>query len=245
MPPGVLIGLPLCGCLALACSAVQPIEATSVSAGGLVVSAASARRVEYLATQISAIRLTVQNTVTGQVLVYDDLAPTLISQKSGASYSFAVANLPAATYTVELTAFADAAETDAIGTSLSSPFTITPSATATVTVPNLTLDPTPTGAWTVTCQVQSALSGLQITGYSFGLVEIDGTSTQKSVHSSSTPQTHTWSNVLAYPTGVSTVSVTVNAKDKSTGQHSMTATAIGTASILSGATASTTLTVTF
>ena len=234
--PWLLVGLGVAACQPL-WAQEPPVPAT----GGLLVNVARGRgrTVQYVASQVAAIRLSLVDAANGSTVTYDDLSPTLRTTKNNknTTYSFAIQNLPAATYSLTLTAFADTAQTQAIGSTTSAPFSVVAGSTVSLSVPNLDLAPTPVGGWIVTAQVLALPSGATVRSYSYTLDGIDGTVTTKSVKTSQSRQTHTWSNVLAYPAGVSTVSVTVTAGSR---HRQATATAFATASI-GGATTSSTL----
>ncbi len=203
------------------------------------------RQVQFLASQLAAIRLVITDLATGTTVTHDYIPPDLPRTSGGQSpFSFTVLDLPAGTYQATLTAYVDAAEADAVGTTTSSPFTVTAGFTEDISTPPLALAPTPVGSWTVTSTVTSKLPGFEVTGYTYRVVETDGTSASRHVETAGTALTHTWGDLMAFPAGISTVSVTVTARDAQS-PRPLSATVLATGAIAPGATISSNVTVGF
>jgi|GEM_PF-6850552 len=202
------LGLGLTGC--------TPPPAQTVSPGTVHVRLESSRQVQYRASQVKILTLSLTNQATQQRYEKDFPASRLGSSANGATLSFGAQHLPAGAYVAQAIAYLDTAKTLPGGTSTSSPFSVSGNAVTPVMLPALQLAATPTAQWTVTIATSNLTGGFKVSQYDFALKETDPTRpvvTHTAMISNSTQssQSVTWKNVLAYPAGVSTTSVTVTA----------------------------------
>ncbi len=198
-----------------------------------------ARQVQFLASQLAAVHLAITELATGVTTTHDYIRPDLPGTDGRRTpFSFAVLDLPAGPYQATLTAYADPAETEAVGTATSSPFTVAAGATVDISMPPLALAPTPVGSWTVATTVTSKLSEFRIIGYTYRVVETAGTTASRYVATSRTAITHTWGDLVAFPAGISTVSITVTARDERS-PAPLSKTVVATGTVAPGATIST------
>lgn len=193
---------------------------------------ASPRTIQYLASQIRGLKVTVtSSTGTTYEQNFDSSALT------GNSFNFQAMNLPVGSYTAHLTAYMDVAQTLVGGTTTSNSFMVSNGETTTLVFPPLTLGSTPVGNWTVAPKV-TLKNNYKITSYTYTLQQTDGTS----VTDTSMRSTINWENVVCFPSGISTTSVTVTAKRNGS---TKTKTAIATVSVQAGQTVTSNVSLSF
>lgn len=231
MVPGVgpvkragIRGLILCAFLLVGCAP------RTVSPGlyGLVrLGMQPTRHAQYVASEVRAYKVTISE-VASTARFVQHFSPEAL--KAG-PFAFGVLNLPLGSYVASVEAFADGEALRSVGQSVSSPFAVGPGTEAVVAMPPLVLVPTPVGDWRI--QVSVALApGYKITEYRFALNPTSGESQTET----SPANVLTWGDVAAFPSGVSTTSITVTAKK---GNSARSSSALATVSILPDATVST------
>ncbi|HEY9854915.1 MAG TPA: hypothetical protein V6D05_04195 [Stenomitos sp.] len=221
-----LLGLTLSGCTAPGV----------VGTGSAHVVLPVLRRIQYVAADLRVLQVTVTSQASGQTYVRAFPAPSLTSAKP---FQFVADNLPPGSYTATLQAYLDDAATLLVGSSTSAPFSVSAFTTTPVNLPNLVLAATPTGDWRMTVGV-SLHGTFAVTDYAVELQTPGGVRVTVPAGSAQAGgTTFTWGNVAAYPSAVSTTSVTLTASNKK-GQP-VTKTQIATASITANATQSSTL----
>lgn len=202
------LGLGLTGCTL---PAAQP-----ASPGTIHVRLESSRQVQYRAAQVKLLTLMLTNQATQQRYEKDFPASRLLPSANGAMLSFEAQHLPAGAYVAHAIAYMDTAKTLSGGTSTSSPFSVTGNAVTPVTLPALQLAPTPTAQWTVTVAASNVPVGFKLSQFDFVLAEADPTRpaithTVSISNASQSSQSVSWKNVVTYPAGVSTTTVSVTA----------------------------------
>lgn len=199
------------------------------------------RSIQYVTSQIRAVRVAVTNQGTGLVFSQRYAGTNLMPAAGGGRFSFEVDNLPVGTYAATLSAYLDTGESLLAGSAASPPFGVAAGATTLVSFPALRLAPTPVGGWAVTASV-TLPRGYLVSTYQYALMETDGTQVPTgSVATAVTRLTKSWANVMAYAPAASTASVTVSGTRR--GWPTLTKTAIATATVVAGATVSSTVTV--
>lgn len=151
---GLVVTLALAGC------SLQPFAATTVSRFGsahVMLNTLDTRSVQYVAGDIKAIHVAVMTSLNGgpyaSSAAADFTGSTLASHLSNNVFSVTVDNLKVtdtvSTYSYEVTstAYLETAETTNLGSSTSSPFSVTTSqAPLSVTMPSIKLLATPVGS---------------------------------------------------------------------------------------------------
>ena len=210
---GIWLGSLLTGCTSAATAPVMGYVRLGLTAS---------RQIQYVASQIQSMQVTLTSVTTCTTYVQNLNAQDL----TGGRFSFQAMDLPVGTYTARLDVYLDSAQTLLGGTSTSSTFTVNSGETTAVTFPSLILAPTPVGSWTIASNIHLG-KGYHIENYQYALTETDGTI----VTHASRNGTAAWSNIVCFPVGISTTSVTVEAKK---GLDTFRKTAIATVSVQAG-----------
>ncbi|MBO9542080.1 hypothetical protein J7643_15950 [bacterium] len=180
----------------------------------------SSRTLQYLASDIKAVRVSLKDADSGSVLRQDLFTGAALAAKlpvNGHSFAFTVQNLKVADavrpagyrYQATVEAFRESAATTSLGTTTSSVFGVQQGQTSTIQLPSLTLASTPTGSWKVTVNV-NLKAQWSVRSYVLSLEQTNGQLATASITTNSASLTRTFNNVVAFPSGVSTLSITVN-----------------------------------
>lgn len=221
----ILLGMMLVLLVGCASVSTAPTQMGSVRFG-----MATPRTVQYLASQIGAMKVTISSS-NGASYEQNIASPTL----TGNTFSFQAINLPIGSYTASLMAYMDKAETILGGTTTSNTFTVANGETRILVFPALTLAATPVGNWKVAPNVKLK-NNYKISSYKYTLSQTDGTS----FSNTSMLSTANWQNVVCFSSGISTTSVTVTAKRN---DSTLSKTAIATISIQADQTLTSNLTI--
>ncbi|MBU6428022.1 MAG: hypothetical protein KGR26_03345, partial [Cyanobacteria bacterium REEB65] len=166
-------------------------------AGFVPMRVARERSLQYLASDVAAVTLTLVDQDDGTTYSHDYIPPNIQTSSGGGDFTFDVSNLPTGTYAATVSAYMDAAMSTLGGTSVTSTFAIASGNTTAVAFPALDLAATPLGAWTVTTHVTIVSRGYSVSQYTYQLTETTNDSTSESVSSTATTASHSWGNVLA------------------------------------------------
>ncbi|HEY9854445.1 MAG TPA: hypothetical protein V6D05_01820 [Stenomitos sp.] len=221
----LLGGLVLAGALPLGCARLAtPLPAADV--GTALIMYDPGRQVQYKATAIDSMDLTLRSRTSGQVYTKHFAPPTIVN----GIFTFKASGLPLATYDATLSA--NVGVKNVTAQSATATFLITANSQTPVTFSSLKLAASPVGSWkiNVTADISKLNgSGWGVTSYQYTLLKTDGSATTSIPFSSTaTSDIRTWSNVLAFPAGTSTTSILVTAVK---GGTTKTATASVTASM--------------
>lgn len=233
MAASCLLGLVVAGCAAPGIA----------ERGSAHVVLSPTRNVQYVSADIRALRVTITHQASGQAYVKTFPGSALGAPPSGSPLGFVAENLLPGNYQAKVEAFLDPAATLSAGSASTTPFVITAFETTPVSLAPLKLAATPVGDWQLNIGV-SLHGGYTVSGYSSELSTPLG-STVGGPSGSSLPASSafTWGNAPAFPTGLSTTSITVTATNKK--DRIITKTWVATASVLADATVSSAISVVF
>lgn len=168
----------------------------------------SERRVQFASADIRVLDVLIRDLASGRTYARSLAGGRLVPTETGARLNFAAQALPTGTYTARVDAYVDDIKSKKVGSSQAGPFTVSDQAITRVQFPPLALAPTPVGQWATRVRVRIKDRKLRVLQATATLNGTDGTILTTPTWTDE-ETTLRWTNVRAYPSGLSTQSITV------------------------------------